>query len=260
MLHSINGQTTTDSEPPDCNDSCPFIAATIVVSTVLAISLFIIVVLILIWYRKRQTNLTKHHKESDENSYTSSQHSHESDSKLPDPEYDVIKINPSSDKLETHSVKTKSDTSCQAYSSVQSNVLKHEEDWDCGPMYSSVDTNAGSPHKIGDFNVNSAIYNDIQSHIEVNAESDGTTDNTIPSNGNSKSDAADTEDNSVKPHIYAEVDVKKKKDHKNEFDLAVKGDEDSEYRSAPPPVPPQTIEMLYYVMVQNGNDRELESS
>ena len=235
------------------------IAVTTVVPTIVAISLLtiIIVVLILIWYRKRQTaliKLTKHHKESDENSYTSSKHSYKSGSKSPDPEYDVIKIYPSTDKLEAHSVKSKS---CPVYSSVQSNLLKHEEDWGCGPMYSSVDTNAGSPHKIGDFNINSAIYTDIKSHNEVNA--DDITDNIIPRNGNSpinQSIDAHTEDNSVKPHTYTEVDVKKKKankDHENEIEIAVKGDEDSDEGSTPPPVPLQTTEMLY-VEIQNENE------
>ena len=225
------------------------IAVATVVTTIVAISLLtiIIVVLILIWYRKRRTaliNLTKHHKESDGNSYTSSKHSHKSGSKSPDPEYDVIKINPSTDKLEAHFIKSKSDISCQVYSSVQSNVFKHEEDWNCGPMYSSVDADAGSPHKIGDFNVNSAIYNDIQSHNEVNA--DDTTDN-IPSNGNSQTIDAETEDNSVKPQTYAEVDINKKKakkDYENKID---------EGCSTPPPVPPQTTEMLY-VAIQNENE------
>ena len=234
---------------PSVYDSTTIAAAT-VVPTIVAINLLIIVILIVIYYRKRRTaliNLTKHHKESDENSYTSSKHSHESGSKPPDPEYDVIKINPSTDKLEAHFVKSKSDISCQVYSSVQSNILKHEEDWDCGPMYSSVDTNAGSPHKIGDFNVNSAIYTDIISHNEVNT--DDITDKIIPSSGNSQSIDAHTEDNSVKSHTYAEVDVKKKKgskDYENET-------EDSDKGSTPPPVPPQTTEMLY-VAIQNEND------
>ena len=222
----------------NCDSQCAITAPATVVSTMVTICVLIIVVLILICCRKRRTtliNLTKHHKESDENSYTSSKHSHESGSKLPDPEYDVIKINPSTDKLEAHFVKSKS---CQVYSSVQSNILKHEEDWDCGPMYSSVDTNAGSPHKIGDFNVNSATYTDIESYTEVNA--DDITDKIIPISGNSQSIDADTDNNNVKPHIYAEVDVKKKKankDHENEI-------EDSD-EGSPPPVPPQTTEMLY---------------
>ena len=234
----ITKVTSTVTTPNECNDSATIAAAT-VVPTIAAITLLIIVVLTVIYCRKRQTaliNLTKHHKESVENSYTSSKHSHESGSKSPDPEYDVIKINPSTDKLEAHSVKTKSDILCQAYSSVQSNVLKHEEDWDCGPMYSSVDTNTGGPHKIGDFTVN-----------EVNA--DDITDKIIPSSSNSQSIAADTEDNSVKLHIYAKVDVKKKKanrDHKNEI-------EDSDEGSIPPPVPPQTTEMLY-VTIKHEND------
>ena len=216
----------------NCDSQCAIIAPATVVSTMVTICVVIIVVLILICCRKRRTvliNLTKHRKESDENSYTSSKHSHESGSKSPDPEYDVIKINPSTDKLEAHFVKSKSDISCQVYSSVQSNILKHEEDWDCGPMYSSVDTNAGSPHKIEDFNVNSATYTDIESYTEVNAD-----DKIIPSSGNSQSIDADTDNNNVKPHIYAEVDIKKKKankDHENEI-------EDSDEGSTPPPVPP----------------------
>ena len=109
-------------------------------------------------------------------------------------------------------------------------------------MYSSVDTNAGSPHKIGDFIVNSAIYSDIEQHTEVNA--DDITDIITPSNDNSpthqSSDAA-PEKNSVKPHIYAEVDVKKKKVNNNEISIV----KDSDEGSTPPPVPPQTSEMLY---------------
>ena len=246
MVTDSNQTTDHNDSSSYCDDLCAKIAASAVVSTIVAINVLMMVVSVLIWYRKRKIaliNLTKHHKESDENSYTSSKHSHESDSKSPDPEYDVIKINPSTEKFE---FKSKSDISCQKYSS----VLKHEEDWDCGPMYSSVDTNAGSPHKIGDFNVNSAIYTDIESHIEVNA--DDITDNISPSNGTSptcQSNDAATEDNSVKPHIYAEVDVKKKKankDHENEIfeEFAVKGDEGSDEGSTPPPVPPQITEML----------------
>ena len=226
------------------------IAAATVVPTIVIISLLIIaIILILICYRKRQRsliNLTKHHKESDENSYTSSKHSHESGSKSPDPEYDVIKINPSTDKLEAHFVKSKSDNS-----SVQSNVLKHEEDWDCGPMYSSVDTNAGSPHKIGDLNINSATYIDAESRIELSAAD--TTDNII------STDAATENNCSVK--LYTKVDIKKEKvnkDHENEIskEFAVNGDEDSDEGSTPPPIPPQTTEMLHYVTVENENGTE----
>ena len=248
----------TTNELCSCRDCCVIIPVTTIVPTIVAISILMIVILIWIYYRKRQIaliNLTKYHKESDENSYTSSKHSHESESKSPDPEYDVIKINPATDKFE---FKSKLDILCQEYSSVQSN----EEDWDCGPMYSSVDTNAGSPHKIGDFNVNSAIYTDIESHIKVNAH-DVTDNIIIPSNGNSpicQGTAAATEDNSVKPHIYAEVDVKKKKankDHENEIskEFVVKGDENNDEESTPPPVPPQTTEMLY-VAIQNENVTE----
>ena len=259
---------TTNVQCSCSNCFAIIIPVTTIVSTLVAISVIIIVVLILIWYRKRRTapiDLTKHRKESDENSYTSSKHSHESGSKSPDPEYDVIKINPSTDKLEAHFVKSKSDISCQVFSSVQSNILTHEEDWDCGhrPMYSSADTKVGSPHKIGDFNVQSAVYTDIKSHIEVNT--DDITDNIIPSNGNSSTHqsidtATITEDNSVKPHTYAEIDVKQKKankEYENEIskEVAVKGDEDGDEGSTPPPVPPQTTEMLY-VAIQNENDKE----
>ena len=248
-----------------CDDDCAITVATAVVGTMVAMSVLIIitVVLILICCRKRQTaliNLTKHHKESDENSYTSSKHSHKSDSKSPDPEYDVININPSTDKLEAHFVESKSDTSCQVYSLVQSNVLKHEEDWDCGPIYSSVETNAGSPHKIEDFNVNSAMFTDIESHIEINADDIITTSNNNSNSQTCQSIDADTVDNSVKPHIYAEVDVKKKKankDHDNEIskEFVVKGDQDSDEGSTPPPVPPQTTEMLSYIAIQSDIEK-----
>ena len=255
---------TTEEDTSNEFSNCPtVIATTTVVSMVITISLLITVVLIVICYRKRQMtliNLTKHCKESDENSYTSSKHSCDSGSKSPDPEYDAIKINPSTDKLEAYFEKSKSDISCQVCSSVHSNVLKHEEDWDCGPMYSSVDTNAGSPHKIGDFNANSGIYTDIESHNEVSAAD--TTDDNI-SAGNSlthKNIDANTEYNSVKPHIYADVDVKKKKankEHENETSnkLVCEGDEDSGEGSTPPPVPPQTTEMLY-IAIQSENDKE----
>ena len=52
----------------------------------------------MIYKRRRSTslsNLTKPHKESEENSYASSEHSHEFSSKQsdsPDPGYDVIKM------------------------------------------------------------------------------------------------------------------------------------------------------------------------
>ena len=248
----MSTSSTTPEQSGSDENCCVIIAAATVVPTMVAISVIIIVILTVICCRKRRTaliNLTKHHKESIENSYTSSKHSHESGSKSPDPEYDVIKINPSNDKLESCFIKSKSDISCQAYSSVQSNVLKHEEDWDCGPMYSSVDTNAGSPHKIGDLNVNSAINTDIESQTEVSI--DNITGNITPSNSNSPThqgnDAA-PENNSVKPHTYAEVDVKEKRvnnDHDNEISKqsVVKGDKDSDEESTPPPVPPQTTEM-----------------
>ena len=81
------------------------------------------------------------------------------------------------------------------------------------------------------------------------------TSNLITSNGNSHCNAADTEDNSFKPHIYAEVDVQKNKANKDcenkiSKESVIKGDEDSDEGSTPPPVPPQTTEMLY-LAVQN---------
>ena len=122
----------------------------------------------------------------------------------------------------------------------------------------SVDTNAGSPHKIGDFNANSTIYTGIESH---KAGIDDITDNIIiPSSVNGQSDATDVEDNSAQPHIYAEVDVKTKKvnqEHKNTIskESTAERDEDSDEGSTPPPVPPQTTEMLY-LAIQKGNDIE----
>ena len=71
------------------------------VSLVFVLSLLIIIACIsfLILYKRKQStslsNLTKPHKESEENSYASSEHSREFSSKQsdsPDPGYDVIKM------------------------------------------------------------------------------------------------------------------------------------------------------------------------
>ena len=98
-------QTTEGNNGEEQYNCCTVIATMTVMSAMITI---IIVIWILIWYQKRRTglkNLIKHHKESVENSYTSSKHSCESHSKSPDPEYDVIKINPSTDKLELYEIK-----------------------------------------------------------------------------------------------------------------------------------------------------------
>ena len=167
------------------------------------------VTLLLICCKQRKlhlTNLTKHHKESEENSYTSSKRSRESWSISPDPEYDVIKVKVSVSSNKAV-FKRQSDVSSGVYASVSSSLhIQHTEEKDSynTGIYSTIYS------RVGDI-VKTLAADGNQDHSTTTSVDAGASTHEMETSEDYQ--IGINEDNKVdnKHHIYAEINLKTKK-------------------------------------------------
>ena len=95
----MNTSTSSISESTNCDSTplSPAVAAGVTIVVLFVLLATVVALLLLVCYKRKRSalvNLTKPHKGSEENSYASSEHSHQQDSKYsesPEPGYDVIK-------------------------------------------------------------------------------------------------------------------------------------------------------------------------
>ena len=214
----------------------------------------------LAYYKRKRSalvNLTKPHKGSEENSYASSEHSHQQGSKYsesPEPGYDVINV-----KAKIVSPKFKSDvnpTHPSEYASIDNN---------CNLLHYS---ETSSSHTTINYHISSCDYSApyIKDSPSINTQKCGEmkqevfiVDNEIEKEKDKQKqltkDAANGNNNSTKgeaspipPQIIEMMYTAVQKIPK------VNAGMDSEFEDSTPPPPPQTTEMMYTAVQKRSKD------
>ena len=262
--------TTSTQATTEINTSFdvkPIVAVGVIIVVLFMLLITVVAVLFVVYHKRKRSalvNLTKPHKGSEENSYASSEHSHQQGfkySESPEPGYDVIKTkNPKgkiiSQKL-SHPILDMISTCSSEYASI--------EDKNCGLLpYSEI----SSSHKTTDSHICSYEYS-VPSTKDIpliNFHKYGETkqdvfiaDNEIEKDkGKQKQlteDAAKCNNNSTKGEaspippqtiemMYTAVQKKPK----------VNAGMDSEFEDSTPPPPPQTTEMVYTAVQKRPKD------
>ena len=253
--------------------STPTVPTTIRI--VLPVSLAFVLVLLLIIvavcisyyliYKRRQStslsNLTKPHKESEENSYASSEHSREfnlKQSDTPDPGYDVIKMVNSKEvalkslQVDIHSSK----------SSRKENPSKNDD----VPLYSTVCSSDSDPHKTARSNILSPSSGEYHKRESNNYSNDDNHSNKSSNEINLKEEieGSELDDETNEPHTYSVIHFKVR-DRQSEQENKVLQDANevlqtpiqkhsySSYDEAPS-IPPHTVEMMYTAVQKRHKD------
>ena len=205
----------------------------------------VVALLFLVYYKRKRSdlvNLTKPHKGSEENSYASSEHSHQQGSKYsesPEPGYDVIK--PKHTKL----VKVKSSPSKLRSTHIDMNPTQLSE-------YASIEDNYS---KITD----SSSHNTIGSHDIVCS-----CEHSTPSRKDSPSINSQCGD--IKREVFiADSEIMVDKDKQKQLTEDAAKCNNNCIKGEASPIPPQTIEMMYTAVqkqpkVNSGMDSEFEDS
>ena len=226
---------------------------------VMMMTLLIIVatVVALVYYKRKRSslvNLTKPHKGSEENSYVSSEHSHQQGSKYsesPEPGYDVIKpmhkakIFPSkSSSLDTNP------RQLSEYASIEDNKcdLLHYSGISSSCDYSAPSTKNNSSinfQKCGEMKQEVFL---VDSEIEKakDKQKQLTEDAANANNSSTKGEASPIPPQTIEM-MYTAVQKK----------LKVNSEIDSEFEDNTPPPPPQTTEMMYTAVQKRPKDNIL---
>ena len=266
-------QTTTTVKVPTTigtsGNQYIFIAVPVgVIIVIFSLLATLVALLFLVYYKRKRSalvNLTKPHKGSDENSYASSEHSHQQGSKYsesPEPGYDVIKprhtINPIDkncqyksshlDMNPTHSSENASikDNSCDSlhYSEISSShktIGSHI----CSREYSLPSTKANSSknnQKCCGMEQNFSI---VDSEIKKDKDKQKQlTEDAAKCNNNSTKDESSPIPPQTIEMMYTAVQKQPK----------VNAEMDSEFEDSTPPPPPQTTEMMYTAIKKRPRD------
>ena len=254
--------TTTDSATQN-------IVVPVGVTVVLLFGLLATVVaLLLLVYNKRKrsalVNLTKPHKGSEENSYASSEHSHQQGSKYsesPEPGYDVIKPmhtkNPK-DKIFPHKLKSThldvNPTCLSEYASIEDNLVYYSE---ISSSQKTTDSHIRScEHSALSTKDNPSIIfqkcsekkqevflADSEIEKDNNKQKQLTEDAANGNNNSTKGEASPTPPQTIEM-MYTAV-LKRPK---------VNAGMDSEFEDSTPSPPPQTTEMMYTAVQKRPKD------
>ena len=227
------------------------LASSITATTIAVVILFIAMLILFFTYWKRRQSslpyLDKHHKESEENSYSSSKNSRDSSPKGGDsfnPVYDEIKLKHSHHTTNYQSCTVDDKLNDLHYSAIVYSKVGSEQNKKtvcCGSNHacSQLSKNCQTIHVSGE------EIKDDQSH-----------DNTSINCTNNVIDNTNSEN--YETHTYAVVDMKKKKTEDTKIqELCAENYTDSD-GGTPPPVPPHTPEM--FTNDNDSNTRHDESS
>ena len=219
-----------------------------------------VVALLFIVYNKRKrsalVNLTKPHKGSEENSYASSEHSHQQGSKYsesPEPGYDVIKPRHTKnlkDKIfsQNSSHLGMNPTHPSEYASIEDNSSSYKTTNSriCSPEY-SVQSNKDIPsrnfQKCGEKKQKVFIANSTETEEDKDKQKQLTEDATNVNNNSTKGEASPIPPQTIEM-MYTTVQKKPK----------VNAGMDSEFEDSTPPPPPQTTEMMYTAVQKRPKD------
>ena len=216
-------------------------------------------------YKRRQStslsNLTKPHKESEENSYASSEHSRESSSKqsdTPDPGYDVIKM----EHLKDVALKSAQLGSNSEFELSRKDIPLKDEYLNGDPFYCTVYSNNDDQNKSISSDIHSSS-SDVHHKRESNNVSYLSADNRSNNSSNeSKGDIkeAEVDDETNEPHTYSvvlnrkrEQENKAPQDENEALPTLVQKHTFSSYDEAPS-IPPHTVEMMYTAVQKRPKD------
>ena len=249
----ITMASTSRGTTPMTTDTPPGVVIGITAVTLFGLLATVTVVapLLLVYYKRKRSslvNLTKPHKGSEENSYVSSEHSHQQGSKYsesPEPGYDVIKP--------IHKAKSKSsclDTNprqLSEYASIEVNKcdLLHYSGISSSCDYSAPSTKNNSSinfQKCGEMKQEVFI---VDSEIEKakDKQKQLTEDAANTNNSSTKGKASPIPPQTIEM-MYTAVQKK----------LKVNSGMDSEFEDSTPPPPPQTTEMMYTAVQKRPKD------
>ena len=227
--------TSTDSTTKGTHSDNTFVVPVSVTMVVLFVLLATMVALLFLVYYKRKrsalVNLTKPHKGSEENSYASSEHSHQQGSKYsesPEPGYDVIKT--------IQSINVKAKIFLPKLKSIKS---KHLSDLLHYSETSSYHKTTGSQiceYSAPSTKANLSIYSQECGKIEQELF--------IADSEIVKGEASPSRPSQTIEMMYTAVQKKPK----------VNAGMDSEFEDSTPPPPPQTTEMMYTAVQKRPKD------
>ena len=180
------------------------------ISLVFVFTLLIIIVVVCISfliYKRRQSrhlsNLTKPHKESEENSYASSVHSCEFSSKQsdsPGPGYDVIKMG---DLKEVDLKSTQLDNNSKFVLSSKDIPFK-DEHLDSDLLYSTISSGGDDVHKIAGSDIDLPFPGKYHK-IDCYRSADNNPSNNIGNEKKEEVEGVEHDDETNKPHTYSVV-------------------------------------------------------
>ena len=262
MITTESMTATVSTTTTESKSSNLLISTLLPVSLVFVFSLLIIIACIsfLILYKRRQSihlsSITKPHKESEENSYASSEHGREFSSKQsasPDPVYDVIKMG----HLKEVALKsTEVDNNLKfAFSNKDSPVKGEYLDDDL--LYSTICSSDGDSHKIFSSEIDPPSTGECHKR-ESNNLSDDIHSN---SGGNEEIEGAELDDKTNEPHTFSVVHSKARarqsKPENKVLQIANKSPDQKHTFSSDneaPSTPPHTVEMMYTAVQKRPKD------
>ena len=238
------------------------------ISVVLVLVLLIVIaVACIIIHRKRKarylSNLTKPHKQSEGNSYASSEHSREFSSKKsdsPDPGYDVIKM----EHLKEVALKPlQVDSSPKCILSRKDNPF-NDEYLNGDPLYSTIDSTDDDPHKIASSKIHSTSTGEYHKRESSGLSTDDNCSNNSGNEIKEEIEGAELNDKTNKPHTYSVVHSKvrdRQSEQKNKVlqdtneapPISVQKHSYSSGDEAPS-IPPHTVEMMYTAVQKRPKD------
>ena len=255
----------TTNSPTSEGTSPGIVAAGVTIVTLFVLLATVVALLFLVYYKRKRSalvNLTKPHKGSEENSYASSEHSHQQSSKYsesPEPGYDVIK--PRQSKSKTCPPKLKSDMNPKhpsEYASIEDNycdLLHYSEISSCHTT-----TNSIICSRVSEYSMPSAKDNPLvhvkkcgemkqevfiaDSEIEDKNKQKQLTEDAAKCNNNStKGEASPIPPQTIET-MYTAVQKRPK----------ANAGMDSEFEDNTPSPPPQTTEMMYTEVQKRPKD------
>ena len=259
----VTTKTTTTSSTPESNSSysntdninstAVAVGTTIVVLFVLLAT--VVTLLLLVYYKRKKSalvNLIKPHKGSEENSYASSEHSHQQGSKYsesPEPGYDVIK--PMHTKAKIFPQKLKLDmnpTNPSEYASIEDNNCTSSSHKTTGSHVCSCEYSAPSSEDNPSINYGEEKEEVCMVDIEKdNNKQKQLTEDAAKCNNNSTKDEISQISPQTIEMMYTEIQKQPK----------VNTGMDSEFEDSTPPPPPQTTEMMYTAVQKRPKDNIL---
>ena len=224
---------------------------------VLVLLIIVVVCISYLIYKRRQStslsNLTKPHKESEENSYASSEHSREFSSKQsdsPDPGYDVIKM---ANLKEVALKSIQIDSSSKFVLSSKESPLKDEKH-DSDPLYSTICSSDGNPHKVVSSDNHPPSLGEHHKRVSNNVSHLSADDNCSNNSGNDTKGeihGAELDDMTNEPHTYSVVHFEER-DRQSEQENKATQDKNKAPKTIyscsddeAPSIPPYTVEMMY---------------